>query len=582
MPPQSHPITGPSASAPAAAGPDAEQAAVKSPAGTRPRCRRPSCRARFTRRTPGQSYCGPRCRKADLEAVARGRQGKDVSAGQTPFSGTESVHETDRAPLGSKATEFRAPSDQGFSPETAPSQDAIRGERARERETQRYASQRTLWQITKNRSCAACGRAATDPDTGVVLAGSAEGFTVTLGLITCGSIWLCPVCQAKIRHGRAVEAEQGIVTHVEAGGLAMMVTLTARHTASHDLDDLMCAIQGTRADPDKGVKRRPGAYQRLFSGAAWAGDARRGTAGHRAQLGILGYIRATEITCGVCNGSHPHIHAVILFGAELAGPGEAPLAYFTPSDGDVKAFQDHVRSVWTRFLARVNAEYTPSDEHGVQFDPIVTARDAAEIGRYVAKIQEGKTEKSPGNELTRADLKSGRDGNMAPFEVLARIGDLMGGVDPETAVGHGDLAWCLNWWAQYEQATKGRRAIEWSRGLRSALGLDGGDTAEDDVDLALADDAAQGELVTGVRMPAKTWHKVCARGLNLEVKRARDAGGIAAVLALLGRAGISAAGVEELSAVEIGEARDALAKCNEERRERAAQRRAADRIEARQ
>lgn len=42
---------------------------------------------------------------------------------------------------------------------------------------------------------------------------------------------------------------------------------------------------------------------------------------------------------------------------------------------------------------------------------------------------------------------------MTPFQMLGRLGDLMGGVPAEEADGHGTLAWCLARWAEYETAT---------------------------------------------------------------------------------------------------------------------------------
>ncbi|MEU7283693.1 replication protein, partial [Streptomyces sp. NPDC045431] len=354
-----------------------------------------------------------------------------------------------------------------------------------------------------------------DPESGVILAQTAEGTAIALGLLKCGKIWFCPVCSAKIRHGRAEEITAAAVSWMQQGGSAYLVTFTARHAATDKLADLMDAIQGTRADKDKGTTRKPGAYQRLITGGTWAGRPDRLDAdgnpdiGIRGRVGYVGMIRATEITVGQGNGWHPHIHALVLVGGRTEGDrkDKRVVEVFTPSDDALGELEDHFRAVWTRHLAKVDPSFKPSDEHGVDFKRLATARDAEDFGRYVAKLQDGHKSISPANEIARGDLKRGRQGNMTPFEMLGRIGDLMGGVLEEDAPGHGDLSWCLGKWAEYETAVSGRRAIEWTRYLRQLLGLVGGDTEDDDADLLFEIDGAS-EIRAGVQLQTNTWHKV--------------------------------------------------------------------------
>ncbi|MFD5907054.1 replication protein, partial [Streptomyces microflavus] len=68
-----------------------------------------------------------------------------------------------------------------------------------------------------------------DPASGVIVAQTAAGTSVVLGLMRCGRIWLCPVCAAVIRHRRAEEITQAVVTWLQQGGTAYLVTFTARH-----------------------------------------------------------------------------------------------------------------------------------------------------------------------------------------------------------------------------------------------------------------------------------------------------------------------------------------------------------------
>nr|WP_012821169.1 hypothetical protein [Streptomyces sp. x3]ACX54950.1 pTSC2.6c [Streptomyces sp. x3] len=436
-----------------------------------------------------------------------------------------------------------------------------------------------------------------DPDAGVVFARTAEGAAVSLGLLKCGRIWLCPVCSAKIRHGRAEEITEAVVSWLRRGGRAYLVTFTARHTAADRLSDLMDALQGTRADAETGTRRRPGAYQRLITGAAWAGDKRRAAnpEGIRGRIGYIGMIRATEVTVGEGAGWHPHIHAIVLVGGRVdvqRDPVTNRIVHreitgtFDPPTEALKEWEDHWRAVWTRHLEQIDPAFRPTDRcalpgctcggkgHGVDFKQLRTERDARDLGEYIAKTQDGK---NPALEVARGDLKGGRQGNMTPFELLGRIGDLMGGVPEDQAAGHGSLAWGLERWAEYEAAVSGRRAIEWTRYLRPLLGMTGGDTEDDDMDILFQLDGADG-FRDGVQIWDKAWTGLVGRSLDLAVVEAVEGREISVdVLGdLVQSVGQSRAFLRVLSPQEVTELYETLLGTLARRRELAAERRAAE------
>lgn len=130
--------------------------------------------------------------------------------------------------------------------------------------------------------------------------------------------------------------------------------------------------------------------------------------------------------------------------------------------------------------------------------------------------------KAPSLELARADLKTAGGENVTPFELLGRIGDLTGGVPEDEAAGQGSLEWNLGRWHEYERATRGRRAIEWTRYLRQILGIEGGDSEDDDLDLLLGADAEGGELRAGVAMTEEGWSAVARRALDLAATEAAE------------------------------------------------------------
>lgn len=544
-----------------------------------PKCR---CGTKITH-TPGKRprvYCSDRCRMAAKRAIA-----KIVKQSERA---TKSEH------LGTKTTEFRSPLRPA---ETSSAGNAVGGpdssetggqsDASRMRRAARYAGRRTLWKITQDKSCRGCGRTAMDPETGVVFARSAEGVAIALGLMKCGRIWLCPVCSAKIRNGRAEEITKAVVAWTKSGGRAYLVTFTARHSAAHRLADLMNAIQGTRSDAEAGIKRRPGAYQRLITGAAWVGDKRRkaNKEGMSGRIGYIGMIRATEVTVGQENGWHPHIHAIVFVGGRTEGQrgDKRVTGTFEPDESAITEWQDRWRATWTRELGKVDPSFRPTDRcavqgckcegngHGVDFKWLSSERDIKSMSEYIAKTQDGK---APALEVARGDLKSGRDGNMTPFEVLGRIGDLMGGVPEESASGHGALNWLLPLWAEYESATSGRRAIEWTRYLRPLLGIDGGDTEEDDLDVLFEMDGAH-EFRDGVLIQERAWHKVTGRALDLAVIEAveGDALDVDAVGDLVEASGESRIFVRVLSPDQVAEAYDAMLAKLTERRQAAEERR---------
>ncbi|MFF9432059.1 hypothetical protein [Streptomyces sp. NPDC014746] len=342
--------------------------------------------------------------------------------------------------------------------------------------------------------------------------------------------------------------------------------------------------------------RRAGAYQRLITGGVWAGDARKESAeaheGIRGRIGYVGMIRSTEVTVGLVNLWHPHIHAIVFVGGVTEGERSEKriVDTFTPTDSDLEAWEDHWRATWTSHLQKVNPKYRPSDTcsipdckcdgkgHGVDFERIKTVADAKKMGEYIAKTQDGK---SPALELARGDLKQGRKGNMTPFEVLYRIGDLLGGVPEDEAPGHGSLGWCLDRWHEYERAMTGRRAIEWTRYLRQMLGITGGDTEDDDKDLLLGADADAGEFRGGAAVTEDGWTAVLGRALDLAATEAAegtdantDPEAVARRLsAVLDAAGAPAGSVRALTTAELADAYAAQKENLARRREEAAARR---------
>ena len=97
-------------------------------------------------------------------------------------------------------------------------------------------------------------------------------------------------------------------------------------------------------------------------------------------------------------------------------------------------------------------------------------RSRQDVASYTAKLDDGWP---VGRELTRHDLKAGRRHGRTPLEITRRA----------TTGSSRDRVL----WREYETATKGRHAIQWSRGLKARLAV----TEREDEELAAEDQAGE-------------------------------------------------------------------------------------------
>lgn len=351
-------------------------------------------------------------------------------------------------------------------------QDGSHGQ-SRSRRSERYRLRRTLWEVSKLRRCRGCGRAMRGEEVEVHRIDEPEGSRATIvGLMACGSIWTCPVCAAHIRYVRSVEIAEACVRQLDSGGGLLFLTLTLRHHKGDDLAQLLDGLLN--------------ALQATTRGQPWKRKV--------ARYGIIGRIRSIEVTYGGTNGWHPHAHLLLFT--------EAPL---TPAE--VRELDAWLSARWTVMVARRGLA-EPSQERGCVLE-LVQGGDA--VGQYVAKVQESA---SVPMEIARGDLKSGRRGGLMPFEIL-------------DIAGSGETLALHLWWT-YEQVTKGRRCIEWSRGLREHLAI-GAELEDAEI---VTEDTTSDETLLCV-LPKRDWHAVTAAGLDARLLAAAEDNGVHGVVAVV-------------------------------------------------
>lgn len=282
------------------------------------------------------------------------------------------------------------------------------------------------------------------------------------GLLTCSSIWCCPVCGQHIRAERARDLAQGVRQFEADGGTFLFLTLTLRHERTDGLAGLIEDLYATWAR----VRRS------------------RGWRDRRDRLGIIGLVRAIEVTYGV-NGWHPHMHLLLFVGGTI---GEDAL----------RDLDSYLSSAWIEGLRRIDRDGLP----GLATDlrRVTDTQGSAErVAGYTVK---GETVHL---EVARTDLKSGR-GSITPHQLLDAAAD-------------GD-ARAIALWREYEEATKGRRAIEWSRGLRALVGLE--DERPDDEITAdqVADSIDVVSTETVAVLTSEEWRAIAATGRTWDLLEA--------------------------------------------------------------
>jgi hypothetical protein len=230
------------------------------------------------------------------------------------------------------------------------------------------------------------------------------------GLMTCGSVWVCPICAAKITERRRTELQAAVEAARAAGLRVLLLTYTFSHHAHQRLERLVGALlEATKA---------------MKSG-------RRATQRNEA-YGVIGAVRALECTYGDENGWHPHTHELV----------------FLPQEADAEAYASEVREAWAAAAARIGMAM---NEHGFDWS------DTNErIADYVSKFGR-EPEWQESSELTKWHIKRAGGERMTPWDLLRASAE---GDEQASAL-----------FVEYAVAFKGRRQLFWSPGLRETLRL---------------------------------------------------------------------------------------------------------------
>lgn len=193
-----------------------------------------------------------------------------------------------------------------------------------------------------------------------------EKQTFFKNLLTCKSVWSCPVCSAKISERRKNELTTAVDNWKNDGGQVWLLTQTIRHQKTDSLPFLLDGLSKAR---------------RLFKNRktfkTWS-----------KEIGLFGSVYALEVTYG-SNGWHVHTHELLFVksGQKLSGIRK-------------------LRKMWSS--ACLTAGLPSTGVAGVDL------QSGDKASSYVSKW-------GLADELTKSNKKTGKAGSKTPWDFLRDI-----------------------------------------------------------------------------------------------------------------------------------------------------------------
>ncbi len=353
---------------------------------------RPASYVLMNNTTDMQRVSRTRHKSAQISAISQTATGQCAqAAARGPRPAGERRAGLEAGPLGINA-KLRAPNDSAMA-----------------RRVERFALQSVARDILPDSRTAKCLRIrAYDKDVEVWKSKS-HGTASYGGLQTCGSVWTCPICAAKIAERRRLEIQAAMAQHRAQGGEVHLLTLTTPHTRFDVLDELL-----ERQAKAVQAFLRDFTVKKVFK-----------------EMGHQGQIRAWEGThgrMGTNNGWHPHFHF---------------LQFVT-----VKAEAAQLMDWKTRLYLRWDACCQKAGLGSPNFAHGIDLQDGKQASNYVSKW-------GLEDEMTKAHIKKGKAGGETPFDLLRAV--LADKNDKQAAALFAEFARCF----------KGKRQLSWSNGLKA-------------------------------------------------------------------------------------------------------------------
>lgn len=278
------------------------------------------------------------------------------------------------------------------------------------------------------------------------------------GLATCGRVWLCPVCNAKVMARRNIELGMLLAWAHANGLLILWGSTTSRHTMNTPLADSIGLHQDAwrkvvggktwrTASTTKRVPHEHVGGQDDDFGCSWDCE-RQWDVVDTGSDGRVGYVRAAEITWGH-HGWHPHFH---------------PLIVWRGTKESAELFAEKIVHKWVDSVRELGGE---AEVTGGQQLKVLTPDEYTEkLGDYMTKSTYALAFEATWSQGKTGQGRKGKKraiGTVSHWSLLADI-EQMGRT--------GEMIRAAHKWQEFEEATHGHRMLMWSRGLRSFTGMD--------------------------------------------------------------------------------------------------------------
>lgn len=265
---------------------------------------------------------------------------------------------------------------------------------------------------------------------------------------TCGSVWHCPVCAAKVSEQRRKELQRAMVAWMRKG---LMVDADGRSVLGEDgqLKSTNHAYLLTLTTPHN-AEDKLAVILPMFEKTIHTFKNSRTYKNNKKQFEIVGAITSREVTFGN-NGWHPHLHMLVFAGH---GMEKNKRTIFRMKSAWMRA----AKKVGLLHRAKSLKDYRNFWKHALDL------RGGAKAAEYIAKF--GRDERwGQSSEMTRFHSKVGirkgawmDDAHFTPFQIL------------EWATNGDKAASAL--FKEYAEVYHSKRMITWSRGLADKIGVD--------------------------------------------------------------------------------------------------------------
>jgi len=291
---------------------------------------------------------------------------------------------------------------------------------------------------------------------------SAQRRGAYTGLMRCGSVWVCPVCQVAITERRKNELAEAI-ENTRKKYVTLMVTYTIQHSNRDNLKHLIDTMTQT--------------FRKLRSGGAWQTI--------KGEYAIMHSVRALEITYGQ-SGWHPHFHELIFCSSDIVdtriGADNRPIVSI---DDIGQSLERQIGPMWVKLLQKAG-------RHAIEGRAVNVSTKTGDVAAYINKYGYAPQEKTgwtEAHEITKQPSKRASLGGKTPLELLY---DYACGSEKS---GH--------LWLEYARATKGKSQLQWSRGAKQELGI--GEISDSE---AVNADEHEEHKVLLANIPLDVWKEV--------------------------------------------------------------------------